>query len=123
MGENPSQFKGAERPVEQVSWEHVQDFTAKLNGAVPGLELRLPTEAEWEYACRAGTKTPFWFGENITPEQVNYHGNYPYAGGKKGQYREHTVEVKALPANAWGLYQTHLPTENAYINYKSIFKS
>ncbi|MCP4695417.1 MAG: formylglycine-generating enzyme family protein, partial [Gammaproteobacteria bacterium] len=55
----------------------------------------------------AGTDTPFWFGDNITPEQVNYDGNYPYAGSKKGLYRKQTVEVKALPCNAWGLYQMH----------------
>ena len=107
MGKNPSRFKGPERPVENVSWDDVQGFIARLNERVPGLELRLPTEAEWEYACRAGTQTPFWFGDNITPEQANYDGNYPYAGGKKGLYREQTVEVKALPANGWGLYQMH----------------
>jgi formylglycine-generating enzyme required for sulfatase activity len=107
MGENPSHFKGLERPVENVSWEDVQGFIARLNERVSGLEVRLPTEAEWEYACRAGTKTPFWFGDQITPEQANYDGNYPYAGGKKGVYREETVEVKALPANGWGLYQMH----------------
>jgi formylglycine-generating enzyme required for sulfatase activity len=67
----------------------------------------LPTEAEWEYSCRAGTTTPFSFGDQITPEQVNYDGNYPYAGGKKGLYREETVPVKDLPCNDWGLYQMH----------------
>ena len=71
------------------------------------MNARLPTEAEWEYACRAGTNTPFSFGDNITPEQVNYDGNYPYADGKKGLYREKTVPVKSLPANAWGLYEMH----------------
>jgi formylglycine-generating enzyme required for sulfatase activity len=107
MGENRSHFKGPEQPVESVSWEDVQRFIMHLNERVPGLEVRLPTEAEWEYACRAGTKTPFWFGNQITPEQANYDGSYPYAGGKKGVYREETVEVKALPANGWGLYQMH----------------
>ncbi|NIO82232.1 MAG: SUMF1/EgtB/PvdO family nonheme iron enzyme [Candidatus Aminicenantes bacterium] len=106
-GKNPSRFKGAERPVETVSWNDCQAFIEKINGLKPGLELRLPTEAEWEYACRAGTTTPFWFGKNITPGQVNYDGNYPYAGGKKGKYREETVDVKSLPCNGWGLYQMH----------------
>jgi formylglycine-generating enzyme required for sulfatase activity len=107
MGENPSHFQGAERPVEQVSWDQVNAFIDRLNAQVKGLNLRLPTEAEWEYACRAGTQTPFWFGDNITTDQVNYDGNNPYAGGKKGEYREQTVEVKALPCNGWGLYQMH----------------
>jgi formylglycine-generating enzyme required for sulfatase activity len=107
IGQNPSYFKGAERPVEQVSWEETMEFIKKLNDQIAGLNLRLPTEAEWEYACRAGTRTPFWFGDNITTEQVNYHGEHPYAGGEKGEYRGETVEVKALPCNGWGLYQIH----------------
>ncbi|WP_236848843.1 formylglycine-generating enzyme family protein [Candidatus Thiodictyon syntrophicum] len=108
LGENPSQFKGAERPVEQVSWDDVTGrFLPALNARVPGLEAVLPTEAQWECACRAGTRTPFSFGSNITTDQVNYDGNYPYAGGAKGEYRNQTVEVKALPANDWGLYQLH----------------
>ena len=107
MGKNPSEFKGAERPVEEISWEDAVLFTKRLNAQVTGLDLRLPTEAEWEYACRAGNQTPFWFGTNISTDQVNYHGKYPYAGGKKGQYRGETVEVKALPCNGWGLYQMH----------------
>ncbi len=106
-GKNPSDFKGPERPVEQVSWEDAQEFLEQLNEKIPGLELRLPTEAEWEYACRAGTRMSFWFGENITPEQANYNGDYPYAGGEKGLNRNGTVEVKTLPCNAWGLYQMH----------------
>jgi formylglycine-generating enzyme required for sulfatase activity len=107
MGENPSHFQGAERPVEQVSWEQASAFFDRLNAQVKGLSLRLPTEAEWEYACRAGTRTPFWFGDNISTDQVNYDGNTPYAGGNKGESRNQTVEVKALPCNGWGLYQMH----------------
>jgi hypothetical protein len=81
-GSNPGYFKDDPRnPVEQVSWKDVRTFIEALNGLVPRLGARLPTEAEWEYACRAGTETPFSFGDNITPEQVNYVGNYPYAGG------------------------------------------
>ncbi|HYN77723.1 MAG TPA: formylglycine-generating enzyme family protein, partial [Lamprocystis sp. (in: g-proteobacteria)] len=107
MGENPSRFQGAERPVERVSWEDAQGFIERINAALPGLDLRLLTEAEWEHACRAGTTTPFWFGDQITPEQVNYNGNHPYTGGPKGLYREQTIEGKALTCNAWGLYQLH----------------
>ncbi|EXI73781.1 MAG TPA: SUMF1/EgtB/PvdO family nonheme iron enzyme [Candidatus Accumulibacter phosphatis] len=107
-GSNPSSFKDDPRnPVEQVSWDDVQTFIAELQRRLPGLPVRLPTEAEWEYACRAGTTTPFSFGENITPELVNYDGNYPYAGGEKGLYRQKTVPVASLPANPWGLYEMH----------------
>jgi len=108
MGDNPAHFDDdPENPVDSVRWLDVQAFLEKLNQLIPGLRARLPSEAQWEYACRAGTTTPFSFGENITPEQVNYDGNYPYAGGKKGEYRVKTVPVKALPANPWGLYQMH----------------
>ena len=108
MGDNPSSFKdNAHNPVEKVSWNDVKTFIDKLNQLAPNANARLPTEAEWEYACRAGTTTPFSFGDNITPEQVNYHGGYPYANGEKGLYREKTVPVKSLPPNAWGLYEMH----------------
>ncbi|QWF70320.1 formylglycine-generating enzyme family protein [Methylomonas paludis] len=109
-GENPSEFKDdLNNPVEQVSWDDVQEFLKKLNGllAEQNLQARLPTEAEWEYACRAGTLGPFSFGDNISPEQVNYDGDNPYAGGAKGLWRQKTVAVKSLPANAWGLYEMH----------------
>ena len=105
--DNPSKFKGDERPVEKVSWEDVQKFMVQLNKEIPGLELDLPSEAQWEYACRAGTSTPFSFGADITPEHVNYNGNYPYADGEKGEYREETVDAKDLSCNDWGLYQMH----------------
>jgi formylglycine-generating enzyme required for sulfatase activity len=67
----------------------------------------LPSEAEWEYACRAGTTTPFYFGETITPELVNYNGNHTYGDGPKGEYREQTTPVGQFPANAFGLYDMH----------------
>ncbi|BCG65537.1 MAG: formylglycine-generating enzyme [Methyloprofundus sp.] len=108
MGENPSRFKlSANHPVERVSWKDAQIFIEKLNKLVPTLQVQLPTEAQWEYACRAGSQTVFSFGVNITTEQVNYGGNYPYAGAEKGLFRKATVEVKSLPANAWGLYAMH----------------
>ena len=107
MGKNPSHFKDDNKPVEQVSWNDAQQFIRALNQCLPGLELSLPSEAQWEYACRAGATTPFSFGGNITPEQVNYNGEYPYAGGKQGLYRQETVPVKSLPANPWGLYEMH----------------
>ena len=105
---NPSGFKDDLRnPVETVSWNAVQAFLAELNRHVPGLQARLPSEAEWEFACRAGTTTAFSFGDNITPEQVNYDGHNPYAGGTKGLFRQKTVPVGSLPANPWGLYEMH----------------
>lgn len=112
MGENPSHFKGQslaefERPVEQVSWNAVQGFLTKLQALLPGVQATLPTEAQWEYACRAGSEGPFSFGDNITPQQVNYEGTFPYNGGLKGEFRKQTLPVKSLPANAWGLYEMH----------------
>ncbi len=108
MGENPAHFQDSDQqPVEQVSWLEVQQFLDRLSQTYSGLVVSLPTEAQWEYACRAGTTTPFSFGEMITTEQVNYNGNYPYAGGEEGEYREKTVVVKSLPANSWGLYEMH----------------
>ncbi len=108
MGGNPSHFKecGDGCPVENVSWQDTQTFIAKLNQQT-GQHYRLPSEAEWEYAARAGTATPFSFGNNITPEQANYDGNSPYEGGKKGLYRQTPVPVKSLPANPWGFYEMH----------------
>ncbi len=110
-GDNPSNFKGERNPVEQVSWDDVQIFIKQLNknlGSILGdSQIRLPTEAEWEHACRAGTETPFSFGKNINPEQVNYDGEFPYADGEQGLNRKRTVPVKSLPANVWGLYEMH----------------
>ena len=108
-GENPSHFQGdPELPVERVSWDEVQQFLVKLQDLLPqGTQAVLPTEAQWEYACRADTTTAFSFGDTISPVQVNYDGNYPYRGAPQGEYREKTVPVKSLRANAWGLYQMH----------------
>ncbi|MCC6922344.1 MAG: formylglycine-generating enzyme family protein [Nitrosomonas sp.] len=107
MDENPSEFEGDERPVETVSWEGAQAFIAKMNVLNAELKLCLPTEAQWEYACRAGTTTPFSWGEQIDSSLVNFDGNYPYNNGRQSEYRKQTVDVKALPCNDWGLYQMH----------------
>jgi formylglycine-generating enzyme required for sulfatase activity len=106
IGSNPSNFKGSQRPVEQVSWDDAQAFCQKLTKQT-NKAYRLPSEAEWEYACRAGTKTPFYFGATISPDVVNYDGNYPYGNAPKGVYRETTTDVGSFPANSFGLYDIH----------------
>ena len=106
MGVNPSSFRGNNRPVENVSWDDAVGFCQKLTQRT-GNNYRLPSEAEWEYACRAGTKTPFSFGDNITTDLVNYDGNYPYKSAPKGKYREKTTDVGTFPPNAFGLYDMH----------------
>lgn len=108
MGNNPSRFGNCDNcPVEQVSWEDVQEFLKKLNARGDG-EYRLPTEAQWEYAARAGTTTPFYFGDCLSTDQANYNGNYPLTGCPKGRYREKTVPAGSLNApNAWNLQDMH----------------
>jgi formylglycine-generating enzyme required for sulfatase activity len=86
--------RGPDFPVTDVSWEDVQHFCAQLNAMMPGLDLSLPSEAQWEYACRAGTQTPYSFGEEISRALANYDSDGP-------------VPVGSLPANAWGLYEMH----------------
>jgi formylglycine-generating enzyme required for sulfatase activity len=106
MGKNPARFKGANRPVECVSWDNCQKFCRKLS-ALTGKQYQLPSEAEWEYACRARTTTPFSCGETLTTELANYDSNYIYADEGKGKYRRETVEVGSFPPNPWGLYDMH----------------
>jgi len=104
---NPSNSKGDDLPVENVSWEEAKEFCARLS-RLTRCAYRLPSEAEWEYACRAGTTTPFAFGATITPQIVNYDGAYPYASASKGDNRRETVPVGSLGvANGFGLYDMH----------------
>jgi len=114
MGANPSYFKekghkdAAELPVENVSWNDAMVFCEQLTKlAKKKHRFTLPTEAQWEYACRAGTTTPFNTGENLTTEQANYNGNYPYRNNPKGKYLEKTMPVGSYPPNEWGLYDMH----------------
>ena len=100
MGRNPSHFKDSpDLPVDSVSWDDVQGFLQRLQKLLPaGCDAVLPTEAQWEYACRAGTQTPYWFGDTLSADQA--HVGQSLGNGK-------TVPVKARPANGWGLYQMH----------------
>jgi formylglycine-generating enzyme required for sulfatase activity/predicted Ser/Thr protein kinase len=106
MGNNPAHFKGENRPVERVSWHNCVVFCNKLFKQTK-LGFRLPSEAEWEYACRAGTTTPFYCGKTITTDLANYNGKLNYLGKFPGVYLNRTTEVKYFPANAFGLYDMH----------------
>ncbi|BFM38213.1 bifunctional serine/threonine-protein kinase/formylglycine-generating enzyme family protein [Synechocystis sp. LKSZ1] len=106
MRSNPSYFKGPNRPVECMSWNKCKEFCQKLS-KLTGKRYRLPSEAEWEYACRAGTTTPFNCGETITIASANYADNNAYDKERKGQYRKQTAEVGSFSSNAWGLYEMH----------------
>lgn len=108
MGSNPSQFPscGPDCPVETVSYYDVQRFIRRLE-ALSSKAFRLPTEAEWEYSCRAGTTTPFNTGANLTSDQANYDARYPYPGFPPGVYRAHPTPVGSFAPNAWGLYDMH----------------
>ncbi len=103
---NPSHFKGGRRPVERVSWDDAVEFCARLSQNT-SRAYRLPTEAEWEYACRGGTTTPFYFGDTITPDLANYNGAYAYRSGPKGNYCEQTTPVGKYPPNAFGVHDMH----------------
>jgi formylglycine-generating enzyme required for sulfatase activity len=124
MGSNPSYFKGDNLPVEQVSWYDAVEYCnqrSQREGLTPAYMrsgdkvtwnrsangYRLSTEAEWEYACRAGTTTPFSTGNNITTDQANYKGKKPYNGNPKGTYRKKTTPVGSFAPNPWGLYDMH----------------
>jgi formylglycine-generating enzyme required for sulfatase activity len=102
---DPSYFKGNLRPVERVNWYEAKEFCDRLSSTT-GREYRLPTEVEWEYACRANTTTPFYFGDTITTDLVNYDGSV-YGRESKGQFRKETTIVGNFPPNAYGLFDMH----------------
>jgi formylglycine-generating enzyme required for sulfatase activity len=115
MGEMPDELKKANpkfresdnQPVIYVTWNDAKEFIARLNARNDGFEYRLPSEAEWEYACRAGTKTEFAFGNSLGLGRANYNDDYPYPNEVKGKNLERTVEVGSYEPNAWGLYNMH----------------
>ncbi len=113
---NPYFKQADDHPVVCVSWNDARAFVNWLNDSGNGeFEFKLPTEAQWEYACRAGTQTPFFFGDCLTTDQANYNGKYPsnnrgshpFQCAPQGKYRERTTPVRTFPANAWGLYDMH----------------
>ena len=105
MGNNPSHFRGGDekRPVEEVTWFEVRDFLARLSKQSPGHTFRLPTEAEWEYACRAGTTTAYSTGSALHHDQANFAESVADSAAGKGQ----TTAVGSYPPNAWGLHDMH----------------
>ena len=116
LNPDPSYFKGDDRPVTNVNWDQCVEFCKRLS-KLTGRDYRLPSEAQWEYAIRAGTTTPFYFGETITTDLANYRGvdlEYQgqiylgtYASEPKGQYRGKTTPLGQFPPNAFGLYDMH----------------
>jgi formylglycine-generating enzyme required for sulfatase activity len=111
-GKNNAVFRqGPDFPMDQVRWPQAVDFCNKLS-ALPdekkaGRVYRLPTEAEWEYACRAGTKTVFHFGDALSAKEANFKGSFPYGNAAKGIFLQKTAKVGSYAANAWGLYDMH----------------
>jgi uncharacterized protein (TIGR02996 family) len=116
MDANPSEFRGGRRgaphhPVESVTWHDAVAFCNKLSARreekKAGRLYRLPTEAEWEYACRTCTTTAYWWGDTATSTRANFDGNYPWGTAPKHRYVQQTVKVGSYPPNAWGLYDMH----------------
>jgi formylglycine-generating enzyme required for sulfatase activity len=115
-GRNPSHFTpanggGPNHPAEEVSWEDAVAFCRRLSALDgekrAGRAYRLPTEAEWEYACRAGTTTAFAFGDSLSAEQANFDGNHPYGAAARGRHLQRTSAFGQYKPNAWGLYDMH----------------
>jgi formylglycine-generating enzyme required for sulfatase activity len=101
----PERFRGDLRPVVNVSWFDAQAFCQRL-ALRTGKNYALPSETQWEYACRAGTTTPFHYGATISTELANYNGDV-YGNGEKGDNRQQTTDVASFPANSWGLHDMH----------------
>ncbi|HEY1190787.1 MAG TPA: SUMF1/EgtB/PvdO family nonheme iron enzyme [Gemmata sp.] len=117
MGTDPSRFKGANRPVESINTHDVQEFCARATTALGGLAtVRLPLEAEWEYACRAGTTTHYHFGTRIGPELANYDSSRSWNGSREQTERGETTNVGSFPPNPWGLFDMHGNTEEWCLN-------
>ena len=108
METQPSHFKGKNRPVEQVSWDDCQEFCQNLTESLNGrIIFRLPSEAEWEYACRAGTTTEFHFGNVIKANLANFDGHHSWNGSPKGKRRNKTTDAGSFRSNPWGLFDMH----------------
>jgi uncharacterized protein (TIGR02996 family) len=106
LGASPSHFKGDDLPVENIAWSDANRFCKALS-AECGRAVRLPTEAQWEHACRANTETAFFWGDTLASDLANYHAQYVYRSGQKGPHRNETTPVRAYPPNVWGLYDLH----------------
>ena len=104
--ENPGWKQADDEPVVCVTWHDAQAFCIWLSKQ-EGHKYRLPSEAEWEYACRAGSSTPFHFGESLDATRANFDGAHPYGKGEKGPARQRTVKVGSFKPNEWGLYDMH----------------
>jgi formylglycine-generating enzyme required for sulfatase activity len=107
MGSKSANSRGPANPVVHVSWNKCQAFIGKLNASVQGGGFRLPTEAEWEYACRAGTTTAFYYGDSLDVTMANFNGKYAYGSDSEGECRQTTMPVGAFRPNAWGIYDMH----------------
>jgi formylglycine-generating enzyme required for sulfatase activity len=103
---DPDRFRGDQRPVVDVSWHEANEFCRRLRQRT-GRPYALPSEAQWEYACRAGTTTPFAFGETINTALANYNAEKAREDGPRGKHRQQTTDVASFPANAWGLHDMH----------------
>jgi formylglycine-generating enzyme required for sulfatase activity len=106
MDEKVSDIVSGDLPITSISWRDAFEFCQRLSKK-EGRAYHLPTEAQWEYACRSGTKTPFSFGETISTDQANYNGGFVYGRGQKGVHRKKLLPVGSFEPNAWGLYDMH----------------
>lgn len=127
LNTNPSNFIGANLPVEQISSRQAKEFCARLSRHSERSKIyRLPSEVEWEYACRAGTTTPFHFGDTLTDKLANYKGDSTYANSPKGKYRRQTTHINLFPPNAFSLHDMHGNVwewcEDSWYKSKSFYK-